>query len=57
MEMGAVADIFDQDGDGYIDYKEFVQALRPDRTEVRLTDLDNIKHTLKYLKMVTYVVI
>ena len=32
--MEAVADIFDRDGDGYIDYKEFVAALRPDR-EVR----------------------
>ncbi len=32
--MEAVADIFDRDRDGYIDYKEFVAALRPDR-EVR----------------------
>ena len=31
MEMEAVADIFDRDGDGFIDYKEFVSALRPDR--------------------------
>ena len=31
MEMEAVADRFDKDGDGYIDYKEFVAALRPDR--------------------------
>ena len=31
MEMEAVADKFDRDGDGYIDYKEFVSALRPDR--------------------------
>ena len=31
MEMEAVADIFDRDGDGFIDYKEFVGALRPDR--------------------------
>ena len=31
MEMEAVADIFDQDGDGYINYKEFIAALRPDR--------------------------
>lgn len=30
MEMEAVADIFDQDGDGFIDYKEFVNALKPD---------------------------
>lgn len=35
MEMEAVADKFDKDGDGFIDYKEFVSALRPDR-DVRL---------------------
>lgn len=27
--MEAVANIFDRDNDGYIDYKEFVSALRP----------------------------
>ena len=32
--MAAVADIFDRDGDGYIDYKEFVGALRPERADV-----------------------
>ncbi|KAH3698995.1 hypothetical protein DPMN_073941 [Dreissena polymorpha] len=31
MEMEAVANIFDKDGDGFIDYKEFVSALRPNR--------------------------
>jgi hypothetical protein len=34
MEMEAVADIFDGDGDGFIDYKEFITALRPDRQDV-----------------------
>ena len=29
--MNAVADIFDLDKDGYIDYQEFMTALRPDR--------------------------
>ena len=35
MEMQAVADKFDRDGDGFIDYKEFVAALRTERAEVR----------------------
>ena len=30
MEMEAVANIFDRNGDGFVDYKEFVAALRPD---------------------------
>ena len=30
MEMEAVADIFDRNKDGFIDYREFVAALRPD---------------------------
>jgi len=31
--MEAVADIFDRDRDGYINYQEFVAALRPDRDQ------------------------
>ena len=31
LEMEKVADIFDKDRDGFINYKEFVSALRPDR--------------------------
>ncbi|KAK7099742.1 hypothetical protein V1264_022800 [Littorina saxatilis] len=31
LEMEKVANIFDKDGDGFINYKEFVSALRPDR--------------------------
>ena len=37
MEMQAVADKFDRDGDGFIDYKEFITALRPERGEVAVT--------------------
>jgi len=36
MEMEAVANIFDKDGDGFIDYKEFVSALRPNRDPVSI---------------------
>lgn len=46
MEMEAVADIFDQDGDGYIDYKEFITALRPDRDVS-----DSYKTKLKILRI------
>ena len=30
-ELNAVFDIFDRDGSGEIDYREFVDALRPER--------------------------
>ena len=30
LEMDIVANLFDRDGSGLIDYKEFVSALRPD---------------------------
>lgn len=56
MEMQAVADRFDRDGDGFIDYKEFITALRPERGEVPSTlYLSEIRmlalsiHTLKRL--------
>uniref|UniRef100_A0A3Q3L7B8 Microtubule actin crosslinking factor 1 n=1 Tax=Labrus bergylta TaxID=56723 RepID=A0A3Q3L7B8_9LABR len=35
LEMTAVADIFDRDGDGYIDYYEFVAALHPNKDVTR----------------------
>ena len=41
MEMEAVANIFDRDGDGYINYKEFVAALRPDN-DVSLSFSDSL---------------
>lgn len=31
--MNAVADMFDHDGAGFIDWKEFIAALRPDWEE------------------------
>ena len=31
-EMEAVADKFDRKGDGLIDYRQFVNSLRPDRS-------------------------
>ncbi|XP_075764822.1 microtubule-actin cross-linking factor 1 isoform X4 [Pelodiscus sinensis] len=44
LEMTAVADIFDQDGDGYIDYYEFVAALHPSKDAYRpTTDADKIE--------------
>ncbi|CAG5131557.1 unnamed protein product, partial [Candidula unifasciata] len=42
LEMEAVADIFDRDGDGFINYKEFVAALRPDRDPKPETDSEKI---------------
>ena len=30
MEMNAVANMFDRNNEGYIDWKEFLAALRPD---------------------------
>eukprot|EP00063_Salmo_salar_P094887 XP_014069722.1 PREDICTED: dystonin-like isoform X20 [Salmo salar] len=44
LEMSAVADIFDRDGDGYIDYYEFVAALHPNKEAYKpLTDADKIE--------------
>uniref|UniRef100_A0A8C3CW05 Dystonin n=1 Tax=Cairina moschata TaxID=8855 RepID=A0A8C3CW05_CAIMO len=44
LEMSAVADTFDRDGDGYIDYYEFVAALHPNKDAYKpLTDADKIE--------------
>nr|XP_695869.5 microtubule-actin cross-linking factor 1, isoforms 1/2/3/5 [Danio rerio] len=43
LEMTAVANIFDVNGDGFIDYYEFVSALHPSRDPYRRTvDIDQI---------------
>lgn len=48
--MTAVADIFDRDGDGYIDYYEFVAALHPNKDAYRpTTDADKIEDEVKHL--------
>lgn len=42
--MSAVADMFDRDGDGYIDYYEFIAALHPNKDAYKpLTDADKIE--------------
>ncbi|KAM6318242.1 microtubule-actin cross-linking factor 1, isoforms 6/7-like [Podargus strigoides] len=44
LEVTAVADIFDRDGDGYIDCYEFVAALHPNKDAYRpTTDADKIE--------------
>lgn len=48
--MMAVADIFDRDGDGYIDYYEFVAALHPNKDAYRpTTDADKIEDEVRRL--------
>ncbi|KAM6282659.1 microtubule-actin cross-linking factor 1, isoforms 6/7-like [Porphyrio hochstetteri] len=44
LEMAAVASIFDTNGDGFIDYYEFVSALHPSRDPLRrAADADRIQ--------------
>lgn len=46
-----MADIFDRDGDGYIDYYEFVAALHPNKDAYRpTTDADKIEDEVKHPK-------
>ncbi len=53
LEMTAVADIFDRDCDGYIDYYEFVAALHPNKDAYRpTTDADKIEDEVWTLKFV-----
>lgn len=52
MEMNAVADMFDQNIEGYIDWKEFIAALRPDWEEKQpTTEAEKIHDEVKRLVM------
>lgn len=48
LEMNAVASIFDMNGDGFIDYYEFVSTLHPNRDPLRRTaDADQIQDEVR----------
>lgn len=48
LEMNAVANIFDMNSDGFIDYYEFVSTLHPSRDPYRKTlDADQINEEVK----------
>ncbi len=54
LEMSAVADIFDRDGDGYIDYYEFVAALHPNKEAYKpLTDADKIEDEVTVISLLS----
>lgn len=48
LEMETVANMFDRDGSGLIDYKDFVNALKPDREPQKpITDTEKINDEVK----------
>lgn len=48
LEMEKVAEIFDHDGDGFIEYRDFVAALRPDSEMAKtMTDAERIHDEVK----------
>ncbi|XP_058834593.1 uncharacterized protein LOC131691889 isoform X29 [Topomyia yanbarensis] len=52
LEMNAVADLFDRNGEGLIDWQEFIAALRPDWQDRKpANDADKIHDEVKRLVM------
>nr|CAD7258245.1 unnamed protein product [Timema shepardi] len=52
LEMNAVADLFDRNGEGLIDWQEFIAALRPDWEEKKApVEADKIHDEVKRLVM------
>lgn len=52
MEMNTVADMFDHHNEGFIDWKEFIAALRPDWEEKQpTTEAEKIHDEVKRLVM------
>nr|CAD7589688.1 unnamed protein product [Timema genevievae] len=52
LEMNAVADLFDRNGEGLIDWQEFIAALRPDWEEKKVpVEADKIHDEVKRLVM------
>lgn len=39
LEMEKVAEIFDRNGDGFIDHKEYIDTLRPDREVYNMCEI------------------
>ncbi|CAL1261306.1 unnamed protein product [Larinioides sclopetarius] len=49
LEMERVADIFDRNGDGFIDTKEYIETLRPEREDRPKTEAEKIQDEVQRL--------